>query len=86
MSELSKHVNWRTGLTTSLVYFLGIFLLLFYALGQRSLSGSEDRWGEIARNMSQHRDWFHPVINGEIYFDKPLLSYWLIVHCGTGHE
>jgi 4-amino-4-deoxy-L-arabinose transferase-like glycosyltransferase len=41
--------------------------------------GSEDRWAEIARNMLMFSDWFHPVINGEIYFDKPLLSYWLIV-------
>ena len=28
--------------------------------------------------MVAHQDFFHPCINGEIYFDKPLLSYWLI--------
>jgi 4-amino-4-deoxy-L-arabinose transferase-like glycosyltransferase len=57
---------------------LAAFFLFFFALGSRSLSGSEDRWAEIARNMLLYRDWFHPVINDEVYFDKPLLSYWLI--------
>lgn len=61
-----------------LFYFAVVFFLLFFGLGQKSLSGSEDRWAEIARNMLLHHDWFHPTINGEIYFDKPLLSYWLI--------
>lgn len=61
-----------------LFYLAVVFFLLFFGLGQRSLSGSEDRWAEIARNMLVHHDWFHPTINGEVYFDKPLLSYWLI--------
>jgi len=59
-------------------YLLVVFFLLFFALGQKSFAGSEDRWAEIARNMLLHHDWFHPVINGEVYFDKPLLSYWFI--------
>ncbi len=59
--------------------FLALFLLLFLGLGDRSLVGSEDRWAEIARNMLHNGDWFHPVINGEVYFDKPLFSYWPIV-------
>ena len=57
-----------------LFYFAAVFFLVFFGLGQKSLSGSEDRWAEIARNMLLHHDWFHPTINGEIYFDKPLLS------------
>ena len=61
-----------------LFYLAVVFFLLFFGLGQKSLSGSEDRWAEIARNMLSLHDWFHPTINGEIYFDKPLLSYWLI--------
>lgn len=64
---------------TWLFLLAAVFFLLFYGLGAKSLAGSEDRWAEIARNMLLHRDWFHPVINGEIYFDKPLLSYWFIV-------
>jgi len=52
-------------------------LLLF--LGKNSLSGSEDRWAEITRTMLLTGDYWHPALNFDIYFDKPLLSYWLIV-------
>jgi len=77
----------RATLAAKSFYILVVFFLLFFALGQRALSGSEDRWGEIARNMLLYRDWFHPIIDDEIYFDKPLLSYWLIVlvsYCTRG--
>ncbi|MDD5698229.1 MAG: hypothetical protein PHH77_06385, partial [Victivallaceae bacterium] len=54
-------------------------LALFWGLGHYALWGSEDRWAEIAREMMLYKDYFHPAINGQVYFDKPLLSYWLIV-------
>ena len=54
-------------------------LVLFLNLGDRALWGSESRWAEISRNMLLSRDLFHPVINGALYFDKPLLSYWLVL-------
>ncbi len=60
-------------------WFLPVVAILLFGTGLgRALTGSEDRWAEIARNMLLYKDWFHPVINGEIYFDKPLLSYWLV--------
>ena len=52
-----------------------IFLL---RLGDRSFWGSESRWGEITREMQLTGNYFWPTINGEVYYDKPLLSYWLI--------
>ncbi len=55
-------------------------LLAFNWLG--GLSGSEDRWAEIAREMHLSGDWLHPAINGQVYFDKPHLSYWLIALAG----
>ncbi|MDD5699456.1 MAG: glycosyltransferase family 39 protein, partial [Victivallaceae bacterium] len=54
-------------------------LALFWGLGHYALWGSEDRWAEIARERMLYKDYFHPAINGQVYFDKPLLSYWLIV-------
>lgn len=51
-------------------------------LGSSPLWGSEDRWAEVSREMLLFRDFLHPAINGEIYFDKPQLSYWLIVFFG----
>jgi 4-amino-4-deoxy-L-arabinose transferase-like glycosyltransferase len=53
-------------------------VLVFYAVGDRALWGSEGRWAEVTREMMLSGDYFHPTINGEPYFDKPLVTYWLI--------
>ncbi len=62
-----------------IVFWVFAAFILLYGLGINDLWASEDRWAEIAREMLFTGDWFHPAINGEVYFDKPLLSYWLIV-------
>ena len=54
------------------------FILLFWAIGHRSLWASEGRWAEITREMFVSGDFFHPTIGGEPYFDKPLATYWVI--------
>lgn len=54
------------------------FFLLFWAIGHHSLWGSEGRWAEITREMFTSGDFFHPTIGGRPYFDKPLLTYWVI--------
>ncbi|OPY75027.1 MAG: Undecaprenyl phosphate-alpha-4-amino-4-deoxy-L-arabinose arabinosyl transferase [Syntrophorhabdus sp. PtaU1.Bin058] len=53
--------------------------LLFPGLSIRSLWGSEGRWAVVAREMIQSGNYFLPTINGEVYFDKPLFSYWAII-------
>lgn len=58
-------------------------LLLFARLGERSLWGQEGRWSEVAREMRLSGNYFWPTINGKVYFDKPLLTYWLVV--GASH-
>ncbi len=61
-------------------FFWGFAVLtLFLFLGHNALSGSEDRWAEISREMLVSGDWLHPSLNWRIYFDKPLLTYWLIL-------
>lgn len=57
-------------------------LLFFLRLGDRILWGSEGRWAEIAREMRLSGNYFWPTINGRVYYDKPLLSYWLIAGAG----
>ena len=54
-------------------------ILFCSGLSIRSLWGSEGRWAVIAREMLQSGNLFLPTINGQIYFDKPLLSYWAII-------
>lgn len=60
-----------------LLLLAAVFLLL-WAVGDRGLWAAEGRWAEINREMFFSGDFFHPTINGEPYFDKPLLTYWLI--------
>lgn len=54
-------------------------ILLLPGISLRSLWGSEGRWAVIAREMMQTGNYFLPTINGQVYFDKPLLSYWAII-------
>ena len=61
-----------------IVLYIVAFISIFSLLGVNSFFRSEDRWAEIVREMLLTGDWFHPAIDFVIYFDKPLLSYWLI--------
>lgn len=59
---------------------LALSAILFFArLGSRALWSSEFRWAEIAREMLATRNYFWPTINGRVYYDKPLGSYWLVI-------
>ena len=60
-----------------LVFLSGVLFLS--GLSIRSLWGSEGRWAEVAREMVRSDNYFLPTINGQVYFDKPLLSYWVIL-------
>ncbi|WP_371230151.1 ArnT family glycosyltransferase [Pseudomonas sp. QE6] len=53
-------------------------LLLVFGLGSREVWGPEVRWADIALQMLQSGDYFDPYLRGAPYYDKPLLSYWLI--------
>ncbi len=54
-------------------------ILFFTRLGARALWSSEFRWAEIAREMLVTHNYFWPTINGHVYYDKPLGSYWLVI-------
>jgi 4-amino-4-deoxy-L-arabinose transferase-like glycosyltransferase len=54
-------------------------ILFFVRLGARALWSSEFRWAEIAREMIRTGNYFWPTINGHLYYDKPLGSYWLVL-------
>ena len=54
-------------------------ILFFARLGARALWSSEFRWAEIAREMQLTGDYFWPTINGRLYYDKPLGTYWLVL-------
>ncbi len=54
-------------------------LLLFTGLGVVDLWTLEGRWGLICQEMLRSGDYVHPWLIDRPYYDKPLLSYWLMV-------
>ena len=65
------------GIAEFLFWALAV-IMLFLNLGSDGLRGSEGRWADVVRLMILNDDYLHPMINYEAYFDKPLVSYWLI--------
>jgi 4-amino-4-deoxy-L-arabinose transferase-like glycosyltransferase len=68
----------QAGYSAYIILGLAALLLALWSLGYRGLWASEGRWAEVTREMLLSGDFFHPNINGEPYFDKPLLTYWLV--------
>src|SRR6204780_5432917 len=72
-SEQDSRFRVRAGLVLILAA-----VLFLTRLGARALWSSEFRWAEIAREMIVTHNYFWPTINGHVYYDKPLGSYWLV--------
>lgn len=64
-----------------LLYLLGLTLILYFsALGARDFwAPVEPRYAEISRVMFAKGEWIVPTINGEIYTDKPIVYFWLVL-------
>lgn len=76
MKEL-QDVLW--GKRAKFVYLLiAAVILLFVNLAGRELWTQEHRWADIVYGMFYYHDFLHPSLDGTDYYDKPLLSYWLI--------
>jgi len=64
-------------------YILALFaigmLLFIFNLGGRDLwEPDETRYAVIAREMKETGSWILPHLNGEVYAEKPPLSFWLV--------
>ena len=67
--SIRKNAKWIT-------FWVFACFVLFLGLGIYPAIRSEARWFEVVREMLMTGDWLHPRINGQPYFDKPLVSYW----------
>jgi 4-amino-4-deoxy-L-arabinose transferase-like glycosyltransferase len=63
------------------LFWCAAIALLFIQLGNTGMWQSEDRWLEVAREMLHSGNYLRPTVNNVLYFDKPLLGYWLVVAC-----
>lgn len=61
-----------------LYLFIASVILLFTLLGAREIWTQEHRWADIVLGMFYRHDFLHPYLGENAYYDKPLLSYWLI--------
>lgn len=53
-------------------------IILFTLLGARDIWTQEHRWADIVSGMFFRNDFLHPYLGEHTYYDKPLLSYWLM--------
>ena len=67
--SIRKNAKWIT-------FWVFAWFVLCTCLDSQSAIRSEARWFEVVREMLLTGDWLHPRINGQPYFDKPLVSYW----------
>ncbi len=58
--------------------YLAAAVLFFTCLGGRELWTQEHRWADIVSGMFFRHDFLHPYLGNAQYYDKPLLSYWLM--------
>lgn len=69
--QQSRHALWL---------LLFAVLLFFPGLGERDFwAPVEPRYAEIARVMFTKGEWIVPTINGDLYTDKPILYFWLVL-------
>jgi hypothetical protein len=67
--EMRRNAKW-------IAFWVFACFVMFFCLGVYPAIRSEARWFEVVREMLMTGDWLHPRINGQAYFDKPLVSYW----------
>ncbi len=74
-SDHRRSFSWLRDL---LLLTLACAVLFGFMLGGRALSvPDEARYSEIPREMVASGDYLTPRLNGEKYFEKPVLFYWL---------
>lgn len=57
---------------------VGMVLFLFNLGGRDLWEPDETRYAVIAREMKETGNWILPHLNGDVYAEKPPLSFWLI--------
>lgn len=82
-SEESVRMNikrWFWGQSSTGGVLLALSAIVVFAnLGASELWTQEGRWAAICTHMLESGDYLHPYLFGEPYYDKPLISYWLMI-------
>ena len=73
MRQIVQHQLWIV-LAAAIVFFTNLGAAGLWDL-------DEPLYASCAREMLQRGDWVVPYYNGEIFFDKPPLMFWLMMSC-----
>jgi len=77
---LEKDAFLRQELKTTILIFSVCLFIFFYKLGDRPLwEYDEGKHAQVAKEMLLSGDWITPTFNGENFYDKPILHFWLIM-------
>ncbi|CAN5237865.1 glycosyltransferase family 39 protein [soil metagenome] len=79
MNTLTKNNNFNASWFSDLLILTALFVCIFgFMLGSRYLGvPDEARYSEIPREMVATADYVVPRLNGIVYFEKPVLFYWM---------
>ena len=74
----SHHIIGGNSLSDGVLLTAFAGLLFLPALGARDFwAPGEPIYGEVIRVMFEKNNWLVPMLNGQIYADKPVLYFWL---------
>lgn len=61
-----------------LLALIAVYALYFWAMAERGLvSADEPRYASVAHEMAASGDWVTPRLDGQPWFEKPALLYWM---------
>ena len=71
MSEQAR-ANWLKG-----AWLLALLLALYTAFGLPLFDEDEGEYAEVAVEMAHSGDYITPTLNGQAFYEKPILAFWL---------
>jgi len=82
MSSKSEQTPRRFSIIYVVLIALGLFALYFARLGSYPLTDPDEPiYGQVAKEMAAGAGWLTPHYNGQPWFDKPPMFYWLTAGC-----
>jgi 4-amino-4-deoxy-L-arabinose transferase-like glycosyltransferase len=79
MMKISAVAEFLWGSQSKFRWLLLVSLILLFSfLGAKEIWTQEHRWADIVAGMFYRHDFYHPYLGDTRYYDKPLLSYWLM--------
>ena len=82
MDVTAAYLHYTEDLSRSWLIFPLLLLYLLHLGGVGFLGPDEPRYASIGREMARSGDWVTPRLDGQPWFEKPPLTYWLT---GAGH-